>query len=272
MQSRMSMERGQLANMNNALVRNALGDVVARMTDGVEVSLDPDEWGWLGKGGKNRPGKRRAISHLEALPGFTVAITPGPRFEPGPKLRRNPGWRKWAAGSAPAAAALSKAGEGGTRAMFDRLSDALGLVAHELPRNPDRAPFHVYDFVGGQFIEVGFNPPPPLPTGQGTVYLLDDGAGVKIGYTGGSVASRVGSLQTGNPRRISVLAEVRPADEAVEAHLHRSFARYALIGEWFSRAGLLERAASAGGLKQMLAGCLPNGDWTIVVHTAGEPL
>lgn len=62
---------------------------------------------------------------------------------------------------------------------------------------------------------------------------------VKIGWTAASDASdRLGSLQTGHPHQLSVLA-LLPGTRAGEVALHLRFSDYRLKGEWFAREGRL---------------------------------
>lgn len=61
---------------------------------------------------------------------------------------------------------------------------------------------------------------------------VPDGA-VKIGYTGGSPASRLAQLQTGNSRRLKLLGAA-PGGQREERELHERFAGLRLEGEWFA--------------------------------------
>jgi hypothetical protein len=49
--------------------------------------------------------------------------------------------------------------------------------------HPECGPYLVDDFVGGRLIKVTYEPPPLVPGGAGTVYVLDDGDAIKIGHT-----------------------------------------------------------------------------------------
>lgn len=159
-------------------------------------------------------------------------------------------------------------------AYCDRLSDSFGLIAVQLPGNPERSPFVVHDFVGGRRFTITYNPPPLQPGGEWTVYIVDDGHAVKIGITHGYVAARVATLQTGNPRLINTVATVSPATQAVEQHLHAVFGDYSLRGEWFKRVPLLDLAESEGqvaGFGWRHLGPPPGGwDGRRGVVTAGE--
>lgn len=69
---------------------------------------------------------------------------------------------------------------------------------------------------------------------QGYVYLIGvegDWTGVKIGYSVKPEA-RVGELQTGNPRKLILLAS-KEAAEAEEHRIHSRFIQNRLVGEWF---------------------------------------
>lgn len=96
-------------------------------------------------------------------------------------------------------------------------------MADRLPDSPERSPFIVHDLVGGRRITVQHQAPQSEPGGAGTVYVLDDGDAFKIGHTGGLVERRVNDLQTGNPRVIQTVAQVRSARLDIEAHLQGEF-------------------------------------------------
>ena len=67
------------------------------------------------------------------------------------------------------------------------------------------------------------------------IYYATDGTAVKIGYSvTGQVKLRITKLQTGNPRKITILA-VCPGGRRAERALHRKFAHSSLRGEWFKR-------------------------------------
>jgi hypothetical protein len=179
---------------------------------------------------------------------------------------------QWAPEAAPPAAGLSRGGAKGTRGYFDRLSDGLGRAWERLIRDPACGPYLVFDFVGGRLFRVTYNPPPLVPGGAGTVYVLDDGDAIKIGHTVKHVALRIASLQTGNPRVIRTVAIVAGASSAVEMHLHNEFAQWNLRGEWFDRETLRGLAVEAGGWEPLLRRHLPGGEWQITVFSDGaEP-
>jgi len=72
------------------------------------------------------------------------------------------------------------------------------------------------------------------PPWEGWVYFVaDDACRVKIGHTKSAPSSRLGSLQTGHPEKLEVMAFL-PGSRATEARFHRSFAGARLVGEWFS--------------------------------------
>lgn len=65
-----------------------------------------------------------------------------------------------------------------------------------------------------------------------TIYYISDGEHIKIGYTAKSVWSRLKSLQTGNPRKLKLLA-FHPGGLDDEAQMHNRFASARAQGEWF---------------------------------------
>jgi hypothetical protein len=152
------------------------------------------------------------IEEVAALPGFTVAVTEGPRFVPGLKSRRPGPWLGWPGGAAPPACYESAGGAGG---YFDRLTTAMAKLVESLPNNT--GPYIVHDFVSGRRIEVHYEPPPVGPDGEGVVYILDDGYGLKVGHTTNTHISRIRGLQTGNPRMLRPVATIAAAAPTVEA-------------------------------------------------------
>jgi hypothetical protein len=72
----------------------------------------------------------------------------------------------------------------------------------------------------------------------GDVYLVGFGGYVKIGFTTGSVASRVAALQVACPERLTVYGTKR-GTVADELSLHRRFASLRTFGEWFRHEGEL---------------------------------
>lgn len=65
-----------------------------------------------------------------------------------------------------------------------------------------------------------------------SVYIITDGEHHKIGYTDLQVERRVAELQTGNPRRLVVVA-VLGGGRLLEQNLHAMFAEKRVVGEWF---------------------------------------
>lgn len=239
-------------------VTNALGDVYARVVDGREERVNPDDWNW----GTGQAEKRRSVEEIQGLPYFTVTVEDGPSILPGPKPKRPKALFQSDPGAAPPARAKSN---GGASGKYSRLSDALGYAVWTLPRNPQSNPFRVDDLVAGRLIVIDYSPPPPPPEGKGLVYIVEDGLGIKIGYTAGPAASRVADLQTGNPRLISVIATISGASDIVELHLHNEFAQWNVRGEWFDRSSVLALAREEGGWKELIQTRLPPGAWQIAV-------
>lgn len=82
--------------------------------------------------------------------------------------------------------------------------------------------------------EVPFGAPATWPKAQGKWV---DWITVKIGYTGRSSADgRHGSLRTGNPRRLVLLATLE-GGESDERAAHVALARWRMQGEWFQLPG-----------------------------------
>lgn len=159
--------------------------------------------------------------------------------------------------------AFSKAGaDNGTASRWDRMSDALGYAVWSLPRNPQSNPFHVWDLVAGRLVEISYAPLAARP-GTGTVYVVEDGIGVKVGHTDGPPPKRIAELQVGNPRTIVPVALVLNASEEIEAWLQTAFSRWALRGEWFERGAMTMKAREFGGWENLLRHHLPAGDWDI---------
>lgn len=65
------------------------------------------------------------------------------------------------------------------------------------------------------------------------IYVISDGEHYKIGYTAGEPRERLKTLQTGNPRRLSLVGTFF-GDRAVEAALHARFSTIRVVGEWFA--------------------------------------
>jgi hypothetical protein len=242
---------------------NAMGDVYATL-DGTPV--DPDDWGWVNQAGRNDHAElRRSLESVVELPGFTVDETAIPRVAPGPKVRGS-NLERPVEGNAPPAVVESKDGVDGTRANYNRLSDAVGAAVDRLLRRPDSSPMVVHDLVGGRRIRVSYTPTLQAGPGLGSVYVIEDGFGIKVGHTTGPVAKRIAGMQTGNPRPISVIAEIHGASTAVEAHLHNKLAQWSLTGEWFDRAKLMAMAVGHGGIEAWLRSLLDGDTRPITVH------
>ena len=254
---------------------NESGDIVAVVRDGVRETFNPSDFGWLKRGGANDVGnERRSLAQLGSIPGMTITVSQYEPREPGVRPKRSLGWQKWPDGSAPPALLMSKGGmeadhdgDLSTTAYFDRLTEAVGQIARNLPGAPSRSPMVVYDFVSGRRISVDYQPPAVAPGGRGTVYLLDDGFGIKIGWTSGGVAQRISGLQTGNPRTIIEVAAIADAGPDVESYLHGRLGGIHLTGEWYQRGQIIAGAAEHGSLGAWLRATLPPGErWDITVY------
>jgi hypothetical protein len=92
------------------------------------------------------------------------------------------------------------------------------------------------------------------------IYFITDNSGhVKVGYTDSGVSQRMGSLQTGNPRRLSLLLAVEgsPRDEKA---IHQAFHSERVNREWFKAdgrmadfIGLLSAAPSPEAVAKIVA-------------------
>ncbi len=71
-------------------------------------------------------------------------------------------------------------------------------------------------------------------TVKGTIYFIRAEATqeIKIGFTGGDVSKRIAALQTGHPRKLSLITTV-PGFFGYEKALHKRFDHIRLNGEWF---------------------------------------
>lgn len=72
---------------------------------------------------------------------------------------------------------------------------------------------------------------------MGYVYFLgdDEGGPVKVGYAKYDVNKRLTVLQTGYPRRLSVLAVIKDVPIETETAVHRFLSEHRMHGEWFAR-------------------------------------
>lgn len=79
---------------------------------------------------------------------------------------------------------------------------------------------------------------------------------IKIGC-GNDPAKRLNFLQTGNPRRLTLVGYF-PGDFSLETRLHERFAQWRLCGEWFTQdaPGLVDLAQAAGQVAKAIAGGL----------------
>ena len=67
----------------------------------------------------------------------------------------------------------------------------------------------------------------------GTIYFIQGENGpIKIGHTTGKPMTRLKSLQTGHPHKLTLLATA-PGTKQMEKALHLRFRQYQLEGEWF---------------------------------------
>lgn len=88
-------------------------------------------------------------------------------------------------------------------------------------------------------------PADEMASQAGTVYVLESGPFVKIGFTAGPVSKRLAALQTGSPIAITVLAEIQGSAQ-LERALHARFANLRGSGEWFRNEGDLAEWVAAG--------------------------
>jgi Meiotically up-regulated gene 113 len=74
---------------------------------------------------------------------------------------------------------------------------------------------------------------------MGYIYAIgeSENSPVKIGFTTGGVFKRLAAIQIGHHKPLRVLAVAEVADERIkdiERHLHLTFRKYLLRGEWFA--------------------------------------
>lgn len=245
-------------------VTDDVGDVHQMVEDGVARPFDPAVWGWDSAALRAASRElRRSVEALHLVPEFQVDEAPAERFVPGPRGRRWT-WGNFADGHAPPAAVRSAGGSSeGISGYHSRLSEAVGWVVANFPKGRIKSPVLINDFVGGRLISVTYK---PVWVGAGTVYVVEDGIGIKVGYTSGTLLQRINGLQTGNPRPLIPILEIRDVSETIEAHLHGRLTEWRMVGEWFSRAPLVAAAGAEGGFRQWIEGLLPAGEWQIEVH------
>ena len=82
------------------------------------------------------------------------------------------------------------------------------------------------------------------------IYFIQQGdtGPIKIGYTDGSVENRLRTLQTGSPKKLTLLGFITGTQEQ-EKLLHRFFHAERIAGEWFE---------PTPNLKAYLLGCILN--------------
>lgn len=242
------------------------GDIVAVERDGEVHAFDPSVWGWDPASLKPVAAEiSRPVSALRYLPNVAVIEGPGSRFVPGPRNNRKLTWGSFVDGAAPPAAVRSDNGHG-TLAYMGRLSEAVGYVATNLGRTGGlTSPVLISDHVGGRLIRVSYDPP-LIRAGEGIVYVIEDGHAIKVGYTAGQLLTHMAGLQTGNPRLLRPIAEIRHATDTLEARLHRGLTPWRLIGEWFAREPLIEAANQAGGFDLWLRKLAARDHLDLVVH------
>lgn len=82
----------------------------------------------------------------------------------------------------------------------------------------------------------------------GYVYAITDGTAVKLGKSADHPTLRLATLQTGNPRRLRLVAYTIGLKEQV---VHKLFRRDRLLGEWFRiTARLLDFIATWGWVEE----------------------
>lgn len=89
------------------------------------------------------------------------------------------------------------------------------------------------------------------------LYFIQSGYGcIKIGISA-DVDKRMATMQTGNEKRLHVVAKVlfpsRTEAYALEQELHQSLKKYRTRGEWFNR-----RVMRARGMSKVFCGTLKN--------------
>ena len=77
-----------------------------------------------------------------------------------------------------------------------------------------------------------------MPSLDETVYFIQCGDFVKIGFTRGTAESRLAAFSTASPHDFTILATV-PGGQRLEKNLHKLFAEYWHRGEWFRYEGSL---------------------------------
>lgn len=131
---------------------------------------------------------------------------------------------------------------------------ALAVINADERYKVEWTPSRAYRELGPRGVPAGRRPldwvraaklPRARPEPKGLVYFLRAGGkgDVKIGFTT-DVKGRIGSMKTGHPGELAVLATIG-GTHADEQDLHRRFANYRRKGEWFSYTGVVRKFIEA---------------------------
>jgi Meiotically up-regulated gene 113 len=251
--------------MAGTYITNELGDVYQVDIDGVRSPVDPSSWGWVKEGGvHDHADMRRSIDSLRGDARLRRRGAAGREV----RARTEASWRDMGA-------VQGRVCSPGGGAIQGRTRNARLPQPAQRGRRPRRvAPAGRPRSVPDAHPRLRRRPPAPrhlhtataTASGFGTVYVLEDGSGVKIGYTNGPVAKRIGGLQTGNSRRITIIAEMSDATPALEALIHSKLDEWNVTGEWFARDQLVAQAAAAEGFGPWLRRLAGDDEWPVTVH------
>lgn len=76
--------------------------------------------------------------------------------------------------------------------------------------------------------------PAPRQITPGFIYFIGDGTAIKIGKSKDHPSRRIGELQTGNPRILTLVRAIETLDiDTAEKSLHLQYAAQSVLGEWF---------------------------------------
>jgi hypothetical protein len=180
--------------------------------------------------------KAEAIGYLECLWHFCARFTPAGNIGKYPNEQIE-AWLEWKGEKGRLVAAMTRTG------WLDECPENR-LVVHDWADHCDEATKKSMKRAGITFC----TPATPRPNSEPLIYFIQDDVTkfIKIGFTEGSVSSRIDALQTGNPNKLIALATY-PGTKTEEKKLHERFKSDRALREWFRpSAALLAYVADIG--------------------------